>query len=427
MTRTLRRLVLGPPAVATLAYPALPAESLTQTGVFLGVIVWSLVAMAVGVRLNRPTRARVWWALVAGTVAWTVGEVLWAWNVWVWQEEPFPSVADAWFLLGYVLLAVGLVWLVRGRQPGRDRSALVDAAVVTLGVGVLTSAFVVLPTALASDQSPLGRVVGSAYPLADLLLLGLLVRLLSSPGRGTAAYALLVAALAATLLADVGYNAYTLVSADAPIPGWMDACWLAYYVLAAAAALHPSMRVLSEPAPEREERLTRRRLLALAAACALAPLTIIGQVLTEQAAAAVVVSALGSLVLSSLVLLRMAGLLQRVRSQAVQLAALASVDGLTGVPNRRTWDLELSRACAAARQDGLPLAVALLDLDRFKLFNDRYGHQAGDRLLREGAAAWTRALRPATCSRGTAARSSRSCSPPWPRPTRARSSSGCAR
>jgi len=92
------------------------------------------------------------------------------------------------------------------------------------------------------------------------------------------------------------------------------------------------------------------------------------------------------------VLVRMAGLLRALQTQAVQLAALARNDGLTGVPNRRTWDHELSRACASARENDLPLTVALLDLDNFKAFNDAHGHVMGDLVLKETAAAWLHLL-----------------------------------
>ncbi len=101
-----------------------------------------------------------------------------------------------------------------------------------------------------------------------------------------------------------------------------------------------------------------------------------------------VLIATGSILLSILVLGRMAGLLSVVRAQAVQLAALARSDGLTGLPNRRTLDYELSRACQAARLNDTPLTVAIIDLDHFKKYNDTFGHPAGDLLLREATAAW---------------------------------------
>ena len=68
----------------------------------------------------------------------------------------------------------------------------------------------------------------------------------------------------------------------------------------------------------------------------------------------------------------------------------ARTDPLTGLPNRRVWDAELLRATGQQRL----ITVAVLDLDHFKAFNDTYGHPAGDRLLKETAAAWRDQLRP---------------------------------
>lgn len=73
--------------------------------------------------------------------------------------------------------------------------------------------------------------------------------------------------------------------------------------------------------------------------------------------------------------------------------ALARTDDLTRLPNRRAWDEEVPRAIALARRHGHPLALALLDLDHFKRFNDTRGHQAGDALLTDAAGSWTATLR----------------------------------
>ncbi|HWH46058.1 MAG TPA: diguanylate cyclase [Thermoleophilaceae bacterium] len=76
-----------------------------------------------------------------------------------------------------------------------------------------------------------------------------------------------------------------------------------------------------------------------------------------------------------------------------ELQELANTDDLTGLPNRRAWESELVRAVGRARRRSEPLAIALVDLDHFKAYNDERGHQAGDRILRECTAAWRATLR----------------------------------
>jgi diguanylate cyclase (GGDEF)-like protein len=89
----------------------------------------------------------------------------------------------------------------------------------------------------------------------------------------------------------------------------------------------------------------------------------------------------------------MAGLIGQVEQQAAQLETLAEHDPLTGAANRRAWDRTLPVEMDRAGRAGTPLAVALLDLDHFKAFNDTDGHQAGDQLLRRATATWPSRLR----------------------------------
>jgi diguanylate cyclase (GGDEF)-like protein/PAS domain S-box-containing protein len=84
--------------------------------------------------------------------------------------------------------------------------------------------------------------------------------------------------------------------------------------------------------------------------------------------------------------------LQR-RAAMHRLESAALADALTGVPNRRAFEAELPRAMARATRTGEPLALATMDLNGFKALNDREGHAAGDRVLKEVAAAWQGALR----------------------------------
>jgi diguanylate cyclase (GGDEF)-like protein/PAS domain S-box-containing protein len=76
-----------------------------------------------------------------------------------------------------------------------------------------------------------------------------------------------------------------------------------------------------------------------------------------------------------------------------RLDELTRTDELTGLPNRRAWDELLTHELSAARRNGKPLSVAMLDLDFFKRYNDEHGHLAGDHLLRRAAHAWLHNLR----------------------------------
>jgi diguanylate cyclase (GGDEF)-like protein len=64
------------------------------------------------------------------------------------------------------------------------------------------------------------------------------------------------------------------------------------------------------------------------------------------------------------------------------LEELASLDGLSGLANRRRFDHELDRQWRRAAEQRCPLALIMVDIDHFKLFNDRYGHVRGDACLR---------------------------------------------
>ncbi len=84
--------------------------------------------------------------------------------------------------------------------------------------------------------------------------------------------------------------------------------------------------------------------------------------------------------------------LERSRLLAL-LQEAARTDPLTGLANRRVWQETLAHELKRAGRELTPLSLVLIDIDRFKSYNDRFGHPSGDRLLQEAAHSWSRQLR----------------------------------
>ena len=84
---------------------------------------------------------------------------------------------------------------------------------------------------------------------------------------------------------------------------------------------------------------------------------------------------------------------QKLADLNIQLELLAMTDGLTGLMNRRAFDKALDDEIARSRRSRQPLGLLMIDVDRFKSFNDTYGHLAGDACLRSIAASLKHNLR----------------------------------
>lgn len=83
----------------------------------------------------------------------------------------------------------------------------------------------------------------------------------------------------------------------------------------------------------------------------------------------------------------------RLQLAHAELERLVETDPLTGLPNRRAMETTHRREIAVALRTGRPLTLAIIDLDRFKAYNDAHGHPAGDTLLRTVSDEWSRRLR----------------------------------
>jgi diguanylate cyclase (GGDEF)-like protein/PAS domain S-box-containing protein len=268
----------------------------------------SSVAIAAGIRMHRPKARAAWWFFAVGQFLFFSGDLYtYSYPKLLGAEVPFPSFGDAIYLTVYPMLMTGLLVLVRRRNPRRDPTALIDVLILTIGIGLLSWVFLISPNIHLSGLSWLAKSVSMAYPLGDVLLLAAAIRLAVDAGKRAPAFYLLVASIVALLTTDSVYG-YALLSDRYNHQLSFDAGWISYYLLWGAAALHPSMRVLEEPAAETRTRLTPLRLALLGGACLIAPGI---RFVEEFGNADELVIILASAMLFLLVVSRMAGLVRQ--------------------------------------------------------------------------------------------------------------------
>jgi diguanylate cyclase (GGDEF)-like protein len=315
---------------------------------------------------------RLAWGLIgAGVLAWSLGEIYYTAVLWDDADPPMPSLADAGFLLFPPLALAGALVLLRTRGRGLPRRLWVDGVAAALGVSALSAAIVFEAVLGSVEGKPLAIATGLAYPLADLVLLGLFVGALASTGwRLDRTWMLLAAGVSTFWLADSMYLVQT-AQGTYQSGGWFDAGWWAGLLLIAAAAWQPVPAHDGGPADERLRVVVVPLAfgavgLALLVYGALAHLNLLAVALAAACLLAVMARA-------TVTFHDNVAMLRASREEAI-------TDALTGLGNRRALQRALDDLMPRARHDR-PLVLALFDLDGFKHYNDTFGHPAGDALL----------------------------------------------
>ncbi|GAA2362731.1 bifunctional diguanylate cyclase/phosphodiesterase [Dactylosporangium salmoneum] len=367
--------------VAVGGYFLLPQGSLARSVAYDAIGAVSSVAMLAGARRTDRTRRLAWMLAAAGNGLWSIGDWVYTYFQFGAHIQPFPSLADVFYLCAYPFLLGGVFLLGRRRTCGPGWPAVVDALIFATGTGLVLWAFVMQPIAHDSGSPIATRIIALAYPAADVLLLVLVARLAVSGAGRDASTRLLVTALCTLLTADI---AYSVVSSHTGYSGGLfDAGWLLAYLCWAAAALHPSVRAAVGPPRDDALPAASVRLAALACSSLLAPAVLVVQGFWEPNHIEWLAVGVCAAALFLLVVVRMAGLVRQVRRMALR-------DELTGLANRRALEAGIRAELAT----GPAAQVALIDLDDFKGINDRLGHGVGDRLLTAVAERLTRVVRP---------------------------------
>ncbi len=350
-----------------------------------------VVAIAAAWHLTWRRRAPLAWCLLLAGITCNVAA-----DLLYYRETVFvgmgakAGLSDVLYTVAYVPEAAGLLAL--GRRVGRTTGALLDATIFATGLAVPVITFYMVP---ASREVPFGLdglLLVGLYAFGSILLFALYVAQTTVRRGSNPAFLVLGAALLMSALGDPLWNVYMLGTG----PGLGELPKMLWYLnrcLPLVAIAHPAIVQVWLPEPAAVgSPLPRVRLLALILGSLMPALTLVLASVAALDYSYWMPIAAGGILLPVLVLIRMDGLLQQLRGQALQLDILSHYDELTGAPNRRQWKRALTAAVASASEKGWPLSLALLDLDHFKAFNDAHGHHAGDNLLREAYLAWSAQL-----------------------------------
>ena len=336
----------------------------------------SAAAILIGIRTHRPARPLPWYLLAVTMLITTVAGMLDA------TAEGLALPSQVLTGIGSLTGIVGLALLIRGRIPGGDRAALLDAAILASGIGALIWAIGFGPFVTAAGQSSLAL---AAFFYPALVALAAVARMWVLPGEHRPATRLIVLfVLASNGVIFVDILKGLVGRGDFASPYLLTA--FAVLTFVGAAALHPSMAISPERQHVDRGPISRRRIAALAAALLVNPATLGIEVLVgrEIDPAPYLI---GGVIIGLLVIARLGDALRQLGESLHERDSLmellrrqALYDTLTSLPNRSLFTERLA-SDFANRSDDRALAVLLVDLDDFKAVNDTYGHEAGDGLL----------------------------------------------
>jgi diguanylate cyclase (GGDEF)-like protein len=342
---------------------------------------------------------RGWIVLAIGCWLWSIGWIVQLGSDVSTRVDAVTTIlANVGFLAMAPLFVGGAVLIRPSRRPRVDGvKLLLDTMIVFVSLVVAGWQWVVRP-AIERDGTTWPVTMAVAMHLAGdgVLLMTLFVVLLRAGDRNMPRErGLLVGSLTMVLAADLLWvTAWTRSGHDATVttaPAWI----LGFLAVGLAAWVGPreSYAVTSHEREPGDGREPAWRIVISYPMALLMLVLIARQAIAGERGSGVAVAVIGSLVVLGLVIARQGLTLRESQRVTRHLTEQVDCDPLTGLINHRKVHERLDRELAYARADGLPVAVAMIDVDNFKEINDRFGHQTGDRVLRSLASVLKRTCR----------------------------------
>jgi signal transduction histidine kinase len=300
------RLFLAGGAAAIALYFTLPPAQ--QSIAYVGIGFAAVVAIFAGALLRPPAVRVPWYLFACGFLCEIGGDAVFTiYELGLGREPPMPSTADALYLAGYPLIALGIVLLVRQLGGQTSRVAQLDMAIVFVAVATVQWVFFA-GSYVGESLADGAQLVSMAYPSMGVLLLVGFVQLIVGPAKRSATYWLLVASVVLWVTADEIYG----LTIDTYVSGsWIDGLWLGSYVIWAVAALGVSSDEVLLRDQRVVPRLTSARVGMLGAALLAAPVAAVVERAMHHRIH-VVAEAIGATTIAVLVLVRLTGLLKAV-------------------------------------------------------------------------------------------------------------------
>jgi diguanylate cyclase (GGDEF)-like protein len=368
-------------ALGSLAYvPYAVLDGATAAGTVAWDVAVGCILAVAGFHVRRLAAHRLAWGLVlAGLGMFLVGDVTWWLLEAASDEVAYPNVGDGAYLSGYLLIAAGAVRMAAHRRRAVSVGPVVDGLIVAVAAGVLLWVFLIGPAALDPEVPWAERLVNTAYPMGDLLLIAIGAQI-AMRVRWSPSALLFLVGMVAMLAADIWYA--LLVAGEGYTAGHpVDVLWFLSYVSVSAAIVHPSAAELDLTGHD-DDVLALGRIGFLAAVAIVAPV-VLGARVAADGDRYVLALVLGTVVLFLLVVMRLAIVANELATSRSQLEHDATHDPLTGLGNRALYSERVRQAIHATATTPARAAVLCIDLDDFKTVNDSLGHAAGDRMLQE--------------------------------------------